>query len=161
SRSTRFSVPMVTPQSLPDPLRKLRDHAAPRVWIGAVAALTALVARCATPAPPPRTVEGIAAMLGASVGGTVRPDGYVWEERGSALGDAMFGRRVLFLATGQTGTRDLYRARVRLTRTGRAISVGATRDLTDTRLGDDGDLVARGSHVAFATRAGGVVQAIT
>ena len=149
------------PSSLQLPLRRLRDHAAPRRWLVLGLGFIALCARCAAPAPPARTVEGIAAMLAQSVGGEVRADDFVWEERGGVVGDALFGRRVLFLARTSGGTRDLYRARVRLTRTGRAVAVGGLRNLTDTPLGDDGDLVARGRHVAFATRASGSVQGIT
>lgn len=125
----------------------------------------ALVARLSTPAPPPKTAEDIAAMLGRAAGGAVAPDQFIWEPRGGALSDALFGRRVLFIASipGPDGAPagDLFRARVRLSRGGRAINVGDLYNLTATPLGDDRDLVARGRYVAFSTAAFGAVQGVT
>jgi hypothetical protein len=139
----------------------LRAHA---LMMGVFAAV-ALVARLRVPAPPPRTAEGVAAMLGAEVAGEVRPDDFVWEERGGFLRDAIFGRRVLFLArrprASPDAVGDLFRARVRLTRAGRPVSLSGARNLTESPLGDDCELVARGRHAAFITMASGVVQGIT
>ncbi|WP_437285572.1 hypothetical protein [Sorangium sp. So ce406] len=59
------------------------------------------------------------------------------------------------------GAADLYRARVRLTRSGRPVSLGGVRNLTETPLGDDRNLVARGRRVAVTTSAFGAVQGIT
>lgn len=144
-------------------------HLRNRALWAAVFAVVALLVRLRLPSPPPRTAEGVAAMLGAAVGGEVRPDDFVWEERGGFLGDAFFGRWVLFLArrrepvTGAPSepTGDLYRARVRLTRSGQPLAINLVRNLTRSPLGDDRELVARGHHAAFITIAAGAVQGIT
>ena len=148
---------------IPEPIR---GHARSRRWLALGVAAAALGSRCTTPAPPPRTVEGIAAMLGRAVGGEVSPDDFIWEEREGLFTETALGRSVVFRAglLGEGGTRlpgDVYRARVRLTRSGRPLSVRSIKNLTRTPLGDDGDLVARGRHVAFATRAFGAVQGVT
>jgi hypothetical protein len=134
----------------------------PRALWAAVFAIVALFLRCSTPSPPERTAEGVAAMLGAAVGGEVRPDDFVWEARGGFFLDAFLGRRVLFLARRPgAGPSDLYRARVRLTRAGRPVSLRLVRNLTRSPLGDDRDLVAQGHHAAFVTTAFGAVQGVT
>jgi len=159
---------------MPGWLARLLDHLRGRGALALLAALVALSVRLATPAPPARTVDAIARMLGDAAGGTVGHEDFVWEERGGFLRDALEGRRVLFLARpaaeGQASAElsnasdlsNVYRARVRLTRTGRPISLEAVHDLTDTALGDERSLVARGRRVAFITAApGGGVQGIT
>jgi hypothetical protein len=131
-----------------------------------VFAIAAAGLRLGRPAPPPRSPEGVAALLGEAVGGEVRPDDFVWEERGGALSDTFLGRRVLFLAKvrdprGGEPLADLYRARVRLTRAGRPISLGAVRNLSRSAQGDERDLLARGRYAAYATIAQGAVQGVT
>ncbi|WP_437875189.1 hypothetical protein [Sorangium sp. So ce513] len=201
-------------------LSRWADHLRGRLPIALGVALLGAAARLSTPAPPARTTDAIAAMLGEAIGGTVSPDDFVWEERGGFLADALLGRRVLFLGVAQAadgaaqaadgaaqaadgaaqaadgaaqaadgaaqaadgaaqaadgaakaadaarapdgrGAADLYRARVRLTRSGRPVSLGGVHNLTETPLGDDRDLVARGRLVAVTTSAFGVVQGIT
>ncbi|WP_437631227.1 hypothetical protein [Sorangium sp. So ce854] len=199
------------------------DHLRGRLPIALGVALLGAAARLSTPAPPARTTDAIAGMLGEAIGGTVGPDDFVWEERGGFLSDALLGRRVLFLgvagapdgaaqapdgaaqapdgaaqaadaaqaagaaqaadgaaqaadaaqaagaaqaadaarAPDGRGAADLYRARVRLTRSGRPVSLGGVRNLTETPLGDDRNLVARGRRVAVTTSAFGAVQGIT
>src|SRR5262245_12866810 len=95
----------------------------PRALWAAVFGFCALVLRCSAPSPPRGTAEGVAAMLGAAAGGEVRADDFVWEARGGFFQDTFLGRRVLFLARRPGGTADLYRARVRLTRAGRPVSL--------------------------------------
>ncbi len=142
-------------------------YARPRWLLAALAVLAALAGAVGRPSPPARSVEAVAVMLGAAAGGEVRPDDFVWEERGGWLSDTFLGRSVLFLAArsrvpgGPRGPADLVRARVRLTRDGRPIDVRWLRELTATSLADERDLVARGSYVAFATVAAGVVQGVT
>src|SRR4051812_2244714 len=110
-------------------LTKGSQYLRARALWAAVFALIALSLRLFRPAPPPRTADGVAAMLGAAVGGQVGPDDFIWEGRGSFLSDAFLGRRVLFLARrGSEGTGDLFRARVRLTRTGRPVSLQVVRN---------------------------------
>jgi hypothetical protein len=140
----------------------VRSFLRARAFWAAVFAVAAVVLRTAAPSPPPCTVEGVAAMLGAAVGGEVRPDDFVWEARGGFLADTFLGRQVLFLARANgSAPADLYRARVRLTRAGRPVSVGAVRNLTRSPLGDDRDLVAQGHHAAYVTTAFGVVRGVT
>ena len=130
-------------------------HAKSRAPLLGAVALVALVAGLRTAAPPPRTIEGVAAALGDTVGGTVKPDDFLWEERGDFLHDAFVGRRVLFLASrtadGKDAPRDLYRAKVRLTRAGRPIPIGQARNLTRTPLGDHRDPTGSGRRGAFTT----------
>src|SRR5688572_17337123 len=99
-------------------LTRALDHLRGRGRLALGVGVIALFARMGTPPPPEKTVEGIAAMLGREAGGTVLPDQFLWEPRGGVLGDALFGRRVLFIAQmpGPSGTTagDLFRARVRL-----------------------------------------------
>ena len=143
----------------------LQRHAKSRGLALAAIALAALAARLSVPPPPPRSIEGVAAALGAAAGATVRPDDFLWEERGGFIEDTFLGRRVLFLASrdqgGASAPRDLYRARVRLTPDGRPISVTAVRNLTHTPHGDDRDLTGAGHHVAFATATPDGVQGVT
>lgn len=143
----------------------LQTHAKSRGLALAAIALAAIAARLSSEPPPPRSIEGVAAALGAAAGGTVGPDDFLWEGRGGFLEDAFLGRRILFLVArgeaGALGPRDLYRARVRLTRSGRPISVSGVRNLTRTPAGDDRDLTGAGHHVAFATSTPDGVQGVT
>lgn len=134
--------------------------------IGVLAFVLAVLRFASTPRPPERDVDAIAAMLGQSVEGTVKPDDFVWEGRGGVLNDALLGRRVLFLAAKPSGpnaapTNDLYRAEVRLTRGGRPIALRRVVNLTNTPRGHEHDLVAQGMHAAFATKVGSLIQTIT
>jgi hypothetical protein len=142
------------------PISNFAAHVKKRSAWALGAAAIGVVASCASPAPAARTVEGVAAMLGAAVGGDVRAEDFVWEERGGFWSDTFLGRRVLFLAkTG--GARDLYRARVRLTRAGQPIAVRAAKNLTRSPEGDDAELVAQGRRVGFVTLSYGAVRGVT
>ena len=122
-----------------------------RTRVLAVMASVAFAIRVASPAPAERTAAGVAELLGRAVGGHVDPDEFVWESRPSAIGEAIFGRAVLFLAGPNEGSaRDLYRARVRLSRSGRPLAVLSAHNLSETPLDDDRDLVARGDHAAVS-----------
>lgn len=140
----------------------VETHAKSRGPLLGAVALVALVLGVRTASPPERTIEGVAKALGEAAGGTVKTDDFLWEERGGFLHDAFLGRRVLFLAsTSPNGPRDLYRARVRLTRAGRPITIDAPKNLTRTPLGDERDLSGSGHRVAFATATPDGVQGIT
>ena len=150
----------------PHPPPSLRARALaylrPRAVVLGGVALVALGARLHLPAPPPKSLQGVAQLLGAAAGQVVRESEFVWEPSGGAWRDALRGRNVMFLAATREGAaRDLYRARVRVSREGRPIAVESLRNLTATPLGDDGELVARGRHAAFVTRAFGAVQGVT
>lgn len=132
--------------------------------MGALVALATLHAIVAE-APADRSEAGVAQLLGAEVSGDVAPDDFVWEQSEGAARDLLFGRRVLFIGEteepdGRT-RRDVYRARVRVTRGGHPLEVVMVHALTDTRLGEEEQLVARGHHAAFVTRAMGDVAAVT
>ncbi len=143
------------------PRLQRHDLRARALW-AAFFALVALVLGFLRPSPPQRSAEGVASMLGEAAGGEVRPDDFVWEVRGGFFIDAFLGRRVLFLARRDASApADLYRARVRLTRSGRPLRVGELHNLTSSPLGDDRDLVAHGRYAAYVTRAGGKVQGVT
>lgn len=146
-------------------LTRIGAHLLSRAPLVLAVGLAALAARMSLPPPPAKTLEGVAAMLGNAAGGSVATDGFLWEGRGGILADSLLGRRVLFLASKPNpegdGPRDLYRARVRLTRAGRPVSIHGLRNITHTPLGDERDLVGRGRHVAFSTWAFGAPQGVT
>jgi hypothetical protein len=146
-------------------MARASTHAKSRALLASAAALVALAARLAAEPPPPRSIEGVAAALGRAAGAAVKPDDFLWEERGGYVADTFLGRRILFLASrpedGPGAPRDLYRARVRLTRGGRPISVSDVTNLTRTPLGDDRDLTGSGHTAAFATATKDGVQGIT
>lgn len=134
--------------------------------IGILALVVLVVRVVSMPRPPERDIDAIAQMLGKSVGGTVKPDDFVWEGRGGVLHDALLGRRVLFLAARSSNpnlapTNDLYRADVRLSRSGRPIALQRVVNLTNTPRGHEHDLIAEGLHAAYATRVGSTIATIT
>lgn len=148
-------------------LESVRTYGRTKGGLIGVLALVVLVLRVTSmPRPPERDIDAIATMLGQSVGGTVKPDDFVWEGRGGVLHDALLGRRVLFLAARSSNpnlapTNDLYRAEVRLTRSGRPIALRRVVNLTNTPRGHEHDLVAEGLRAAYATRVGSTIQTIT
>lgn len=139
-------------------VEELRGRAA---LFGFVAAC-ALATRLWAPAPPAATPDGVSEMLGGAIQGTVHADEFVWEPSRGTMVDALLGRDLLFLGVAENEEhRDLYRARVRVSREGRPIEVQRLRNLTSTPLGDESQLVARGRWVAFASNALGAVHGVT
>lgn len=133
-----------------------------RAALAALVVVASIAGRCATAAPPPQTVEGLAQMLGRSVGGVVGTSDIAWEPSPGFLTETFFGRSVLFLAAPQTSApRDLYRARVRVTRDGKPIAVEQFRNLTGTPFGDDSSLEIHGNRAFFATVAYGRIQGLS
>ena len=100
-------------------------------------------------------------MLGDAIVGDVEPDAFVWQSSRGALLDALWGRDVLFVGAHQGQPRDLFRATVRVSGDGRPIVARRVHNLTETSIGDEQQLVARGHHAAFLTRAFGVLQGVT
>jgi hypothetical protein len=134
-----------------------------RGWLIAASAGLAALAGVARDPAPRRDLDALAAALGRAAGGArVAPVDIRWEPSGGLLADAVVGRWALFLASGAgDDTRDVWRARVRVTPEGGALDVGRAYDLTSTPLGDDHELVLRGTRAAFATRAYGQEQTVT
>jgi hypothetical protein len=112
---------------------------------------------------PGHDLDRLAEALGRAAGGAiVAPSDIRWEPSGGLLDDLAFGRWAVFLARAPADdARDVWRARVRLSPEGHALAVDAAHDLTATPLGDDHELVVRGTHAAFATRAYGQEQSVT
>jgi len=112
---------------------------------------------------PAGDLSSLAAALGRSAGrAVVSGDDVRWEPSGGAIVDFVLGRRVVFLARAdREDPRDVWRARVRVSPEGAALEVFGAHDLTNTPLGDDHELVIRGSRAAFATRAYGQEQSLT
>lgn len=129
----------------------------------ACSAGVALVASFGRAAPPGRDLAALATALGrAAGGGVVSPADVRWEPSRGAVIDAVYGRWAVFLARAPgEDARDVWRARVRVTPEGQALDVTAAHDLTSTPLGDDHQLVVRGTHAAFSTRAYGQEQSVT
>lgn len=125
-----------------------------------------LLVKACGPAAAPRSVEGVARILGEAVEGRVKPGEFVWEPPGGALEELFLGRRLLFLAApAGGGPRDLYRARLRLSLEGHPLEVRDVHNLTSSPLGDETALAADGPfasrHVAYATTSYGVISGIT
>jgi hypothetical protein len=144
----------------------IRDLANPKVWrrIGPLLGLgvaLALGTRFARPAPPPRTIEGLAALLGQATSGAVLPVDVAWEPSPGVVIEFFWGRRVLFLSSVGGAPRDLYRARVRVTLEGRPVSIAGVHNLTATPVGDEQKLTIREGRAAFATASSGAIEAIT
>lgn len=128
-----------------------------------VLALTGLAAVVFAGASPiARDLGELAAALGDAASGVVVPEELRWEPSGGLISDALFGRKVLFLARATPGApRDLYRARVRLSHEGRPLGIVSVHNLTQTSIGDDHALVVRGSRAAFVTSAFGQAQSLS
>ncbi len=132
-----------------------------RLWMALCLAL-GLAASCMSRKPATLSPEGLAEWLGAAIDESVSADDIGWEPQRDFVTEALFGRRVLFLAAPQKGQpRDLYRAKVRLGYGGQPISIVSVRNLTRTPLGDDAGLQVFGDHAVFATVAFGKIQGIT
>ena len=128
---------------------------------GCVASL-AMASHCSAPTPPERSLAGVAQLLSGAIGGVVKPEELIWEPGHGMIEELLLGRRVLFLGKTQAGSaRDLYRARVRVTLYGQPLSVGALHNVTDTPVGDDAALEARGDRATFATLAFGRIQGLS
>jgi hypothetical protein len=148
---------------------RLRAWLRASAWARARAPVAAAFAALATLAGLGRGTMGghdlgaLAATLGQAAGGaSVEPSDIRWQPSEGVLADFTRGRWVLFLAraAGQE-TRDVWRARVRVSPDGAAMDVRGAYDLTDTPIGDDHELVVRGDTAAFATRAYGQEQSVT
>jgi hypothetical protein len=134
--------------------------------VAACSALGGAVALAHGPAPG-ADLEALASALGQAAGGPggdarVAGDDVRWAPSEGAIADATVGRWVIFLArTAGEDTRDVWRARARVSPEGDVIQLLAAHNLTSTPLGDDHALVVNGSHVAFVTRAYGQEQSVT
>lgn len=139
-----------------------REHYRARSRVLAFAAALALGSALGRPRPPPRTLDGLSALLGAAADGTVQAKDVAWEPSRGLLVDAVLGRRILFLSpSGPERARDVFRARVRVSFEGHPIEVASLRNLTRTPLGDESALDLAGHTVAFAALANGRVQGVT
>jgi hypothetical protein len=112
---------------------------------------------------PGRDLVALADALGRAAGGaTVVTADIRWEPSEGAVADAVVGRWALFLARSPgEDTRDVWRARVRVSPDGQTVDVRGAYDLTSTPIGDDHALVVNGDYAAFATRAYGQEQSVT
>ena len=109
--------------------------------------------------------------LGAALGQAARGpagdarvvgDDIRWAPSEGSFADETSGRWAIFLArSAGEETRDVWRARVRVSPEGHVVSVGRAFNLTSTPLGDEHGLVVSGSHAAFVTRAYGQEQSVT
>ncbi len=144
----------------PAPLPVHRE--ARRRWPLRVLFLSAIVPLLvAGSSPIAADVPSLAAALGAASSTRVAPDDLRWEPSEGALSDLVRGRKILFLGRGEGDTRDVYRARVRLSWEGTPLGIAGVYNLTATPLGDDHALVVRDGHAAFATSAFGQAQSVT
>ena len=119
----------------------------------------------------------LAEALGRQAEARVQPESLRWLPSEGAAQDMMWGRRALFVgvpnasaapahgdvksdANSEIGT-DVYLARIRVSRGGRALFVRSAHNLTSTPLGMDGALVVQGERAAFRSRAFGQVQNVS
>ncbi len=143
-------------------MRSLRRHLRRRRLVLAIVGLTSLGWHTARTRPGEHTEAGIAEMLGRATGAGVDAEHLFWEPSKGVLADLWKGRALLFVGTPpHQEVRDVYRAWIRLAPSGRPLSVVATRNLTETPLGDDAGLILRGSHAAYATAAFGRVHSVS
>lgn len=149
----------------PSPHRVLpivRQHLKSRAAVLGVAAFLGLATHCAVPKPPEKSLAGLAQALSEATSGIVDEADVAWEASPGFLAETFAGRYLLFLSrSSEQAPRDLYRARVRVTRGGQIIHVRDVRNLTDTPLGDDVGLELRGHRASFATLAYGKIQGIS
>lgn len=145
----------------------LKLHVSARATL-ALATGAALVSLAFAPSPIQTTSrsphERLAQEIGARTGLTLSPGEIAFEDaRPLSWIDAVVGRSVTFCARERAGaTRDLYRARLRVTPDGAVLTLGSLANLSVSPLGDDGPLLidARSRRIAFATRAFGRVQSV-
>jgi hypothetical protein len=137
----------------------LRSRSRLALPVGALAAAAGLLG---SPAPG-HSLDELAHALGLASGECrVRTADIRWEPSSGALSDLLLGRGLLFLASAPgEETRDVWRARVRVSPEGSVLGVVDAHDLTNTPLGDDHELVVLGPYAAFATRAYGQEQSVT
>jgi hypothetical protein len=143
------------------PKAEIRRYFGGRVRALGVAVVLALLGRLATPGPPERSVDGVAAFLGERSETRVAGADIAWEPSDGTLSDLTRGRGVVFLGIGETGMRDVFRARVRLTPGGQPLSLASLMRITRTPLADEAGLHVDGSRVAFATLSDERVRAVT
>ena len=133
-----------------------------RAWALAGAAMLGACVHARQDSPGELNRAGLAEMLGKAVPVHVPSEAIVWEPSGGFWRDLFHGRRVLFLGSSSAGKpKDVYRARVRVTYSGKPISVESVHNLTATPRGDDVGLVGNGTHVAFATVAFDRIQSVS
>lgn len=151
-------VPLLPDRALHEFQRFLRSR-------GAVLGLAlglGFLSHCASPKPPEKSLAGLAEALGRASNGVVEDRDIAWEDSPGFWTETFVGRHLLFLSgRGAGAPRDLYRARVRVTRGGQIIEVRDLRNLTDTPQGDDAGLEVRGERASFATLAYGKIQGIS
>ena len=154
------------PPSVPPVSRAARWQKLQLLGVGSVFALLGSFLR---PPLEATAIDDFARQLGGSVGGLaglahgkVLPADIRWESSQGPLLDYVVGRRVLFLASETAeGSRDLYRARVRVAPEGRVLQIFEPKNLTGTPLGDDHALVLAHDRAAFATFVYGQEQTVT
>ena len=140
----------------------IKRYLSKRAAVAGLVATAAMVWRACQPAIGEHSENGISEMLVEATGAVVEPGSFVWEPAEGVWVELWRGRRLLFVGTpANQEYRDIYRAWVRLTPAGHALSVAAFRNLTETPVGDDAGLVLRGSHAAYATAAFGRVQSVS
>jgi hypothetical protein len=151
----------VVPLPLPRALPNLRPFFKSRAAILGLALSLGCVSHCAAPRPPEKSLTGLSAALARATTGVVEDRDIAWEESPGFWTETFVGRHLLFLSRPSAGApRDLYRAKVRVTRGGQVIEVRDVRNLTDTPLGDDVGLETKGQRASFATLAYGKIQGI-
>jgi len=111
---------------------------------------------------PPHTEVAVVALLERDSAGAVAADEYVWEPSNGWFDDLFRGRGVVFLSRAEaTGTRDAFRARVRVTPGGRPLSSRGCQRLTDSAFADEADLFVAGSYAAFSSKFNGKFQSVS
>ncbi|HTM45001.1 MAG TPA: hypothetical protein VL137_08610 [Polyangiaceae bacterium] len=126
------------------------------------ALLVALLCALTRPVSSANNRDGLAALLARATGQWVDSTQLVWEPSDGVLMDLLLGRRLFFLAAGQRGgPNDVYQASVRLAPSGQPLGARLIRNITQTPLGDEGNLHGAGRFVVFTTTAYDVVQALS
>lgn len=141
---------------------RVRQFCRQRAWVALGAAFFGALVHLRGTSADELSNEGLASMLGKPASLAVLPGRIVWEPSGGFWKDTFFGRRLLFLGSPKpSAPKDVYRALVRVTWSGKPISVGPIHNLTATPKGDDVGLIGNGAQAAFATVAFDRIQSVS
>ncbi len=156
------------------PARFVKATLARAPWILAVAALAAIgslprsggaeTSPAGSSASGDARLDALAGSLSEASGARASPADIVWEPSRGTLVDAVVGRRLVFLAANgpsEPKTRDVFRARVLVGRSGAVTTVLEVANLTRTPLADEGPLVDNGLAVGFISARGRAATGVT
>ncbi len=153
---------MLRQRPMPALRQRLTEYLRGRARALGVLVVLGSVAHACSSRPEEPGALGLAAWLGDRAQANVATADFVWEPQGGWLGDLTLGRPIWFLGRGRPGgTRDLYRARVRVAPTGRPLALRALFNVTKTPDADESGLVLHAGRLAFGSVSHGLIHAVS